>query len=163
MKRLLIPAIVLAGFAAVALLALPASQAVTNPPPKNATFSKDVAPIFYKSCAECHRPGEIAPMSLLTYKDARPWAKSIREKVAERVMPPWHADPKHGEFRNDRRLTQQEIDTIVAWADGGAVEGNPKDLPPVPKFTEGWRIGKPDETFSIAEQPVPAEGVIKYQ
>ena len=75
--------------------------------PKTVTFTKDVAPILYKSCAECHRPGEIAPMSLLTYKDARPWAKSIREKVADKVMPPWHADPNHGEWRNDRRLGQR--------------------------------------------------------
>ena len=163
-RRRLIPAIALAGFVAAVLLMLPTSHAVTtDKAAKNVTFSKDVAPIFFKSCAECHRPGEIAPMSLLTYKDARPWAKAIREKVVERVMPPWHADPNHGQFLNDRRLSQQEIDTIVAWADGGAVEGNPKDLPPTPKFTEGWRIGNPDETFSIPEQPVPAEGVIKYQ
>ena len=127
------------------------------------TFTKDVAPIFYKSCTGCHRPGEIAPMSLLTYKDARPWAKSIREKVVDKVMPPWHADPNHGEWRNDRRLSQQAIDTIVAWVNGGAREGDPKDLPAMPEYTPGWRIGKPDETFSTPEQSVPADGVVAYQ
>jgi mono/diheme cytochrome c family protein len=129
---------------------------------KNVTFTKDVAPIFFKSCAECHRPGEIAPFSLMSYKDARPWAKSIREKVVSREMPPWHADPNHGEWLNDRRLSQSEIETIVSWVDGGAKEGDPKDLPPAPKFVEGWGIGKPDETFSIPEQSVPATGVVKY-
>jgi len=145
--------------------ALPASRAdnTTKVANNSVTFSKDVAPIFYKNCAACHRPGEIAPMSLLTYKDARPWAKAIREKVIEKQMPPWHADPRHGEWLNDRRLSQEAIDTIVAWVDGGAREGDPKDLPPRPEYTEGWRIGKPDETFSIPEQAVPADGVVSYQ
>jgi len=131
--------------------------------PNTVTFTKDVAPIFYKSCTGCHRPGEIAPMSLLTYKDARPWAKSIREKVMKKEMPPWHADPKHGEWLNDRRISQQAIDTITAWVNGGAKEGDLKDLPPMPQYTEGWRIGKPDETFAVPEQSVPAEGVVSYQ
>jgi hypothetical protein len=129
----------------------------------NVTFTKDVAPIFYKNCTACHRPGEVAPMSLLAYKDARPWAKAIREKVVEKQMPPWHADPRHGEWLNDRRLSQEAIDTITKWVDGGAREGDPKDLPPTPEYTEGWRIGKPDQTFSIPEQPVPADGVVSYQ
>src|ERR1044071_1528551 len=72
------------------------------------SFNKDVAPIFYKNCIGCHRAGEIAPMSLVTYKEARPWAKAIREKVLNRQMPPWHADPQHGEWANDRRMTQKE-------------------------------------------------------
>ena len=84
------------------------------------TFNKDVAPIFFKSCVECHRAGEIAPMSFMSYKEARPWAKSIKEKVVNREMPPWHADPHFGEFSNDRRLSQKDVDTIVAWVDGGA-------------------------------------------
>src|SRR5499426_4610085 len=87
------------------------------------TFDKDVAPIFFKSCVECHRPGEAAPMSLLSYKDARPWARSIREKVLSREMPPWHADPQVGQFSNDPRLTQAEISTITAWVDGRAKAG----------------------------------------
>lgn len=130
---------------------------------KSITFSKEVAPIFFKSCAECHRPGEIANFSVLSYKDVRPWAKSIKEKVVTREMPPWHADPKYGEWHNDRRLSQAEIDTIAAWVDAGAPEGNAKDLPPAPKFTAGWTIGKPDETFSIPEQEIPATGVIAYK
>src|SRR5262245_39738081 len=86
---------------------------------KTITFNKDVAPILFKSCAECHRPGEAAPFSVLSYKDARPWAKSIREQVVSRQMPPWHADPHVGARANDRRLSQTEIDKIAAWVDGG--------------------------------------------
>src|ERR1044071_881817 len=102
------------------------------------TFSHDVAPILFKNCVECHRAGEAAPMSLMSYKEARPWAKSIKEKVINREMPPWHADPHFGEFSNDRRLSQKEVDTIAAWVDGGASEGNAKDLPPAPQFADGW-------------------------
>lgn len=132
--------------------------------PAGVTFSKDVAPILYKNCASCHRPGEIAPMSLLSYKEARPWAKSIKEKVVERVMPPWHADPAYGHFKNDRRLSQKDIDTITAWVDGGAKEGNVKDLPPLPRFTEGWQMGKPDLVLSMLQDfDVPAEGVVDYK
>jgi len=151
--------------AAIFLFALPGTDA-SNPAKsaaRNVTFTKDVAPIFFKSCAECHRPGEVAPFSVMSYKDVRPWAKSIREKVVSKEMPPWHADPNHGEFLNDRRLKQAEIDTIAAWVDGGVKEGDAKDLPPAPKFTEGWAIGKPDATISVPEQKIPAEGVIKYQ
>lgn len=128
------------------------------------TFSRDVAPILYNKCATCHRQGEIAPMSLITYKEVRPWARSVREVVAERRMPPWFADPSNGEFSNDCRLAQKEIDTIVAWVDGGAKEGNPNELPAPPKFTEGWTLGKPDVVFSMTEEfKIPAEGVIPYK
>jgi len=128
------------------------------------TFSKDVAPIIQKNCSTCHRPGEVAPMSLISYKEVRPWAKSIREKVAQRQMPPWLADPHHGKFSNDPSLSQKEIETIVGWVDGGAVEGNAKDLPPPPQFVEGWNIGKPDVVITMPEDfNVPAEGVIPYK
>lgn len=147
----------------VVVLLLVSGPTVTTTSENNVTFTKDVAPIFYKNCTGCHRPGEIAPMSLLTYNDARPWAKSIREKVANREMPPWHADPKHGEWRNDRRISQEAINTILAWVNNGAKEGDPKDLPPMPEYTPGWRIGKPDQTFSAPEQSVPADGVVDYQ
>jgi mono/diheme cytochrome c family protein len=128
------------------------------------TFAKDVAPIIQKNCQVCHRPGEVAPMSFMNYKEVRPWARSIREKVVMREMPPWFADPKHGEFLNDCRLSQKEIDLIAAWVEGGAKEGSAKDLPPNPRFTEGWQIGKPDVVLSMTElYSVPAEGVIPYK
>ncbi len=128
------------------------------------TFNKDVAPIFYKNCVSCHRPGEIAPMSLVTFKEVRPWAKAIREKVVTREMPPWHADPQHGEWTNDRRMTREEIDTIAAWVDQGAKEGQAKDLTPPPTFATGWQIGNPDIIFQMpAEFEVPAEGEVPYQ
>ena len=116
------------------------------------TFNKDVAAILYKNCAECHKPNDIAPMSLISYKEVRPWARSIKEKVVRREMPPWSPDPKYGKFRNDHRLSKKDIATIVAWVDGGAKEGNPKDLPPAPEFASGgWELGKPDEVFSMKE------------
>src|SRR4029077_3131944 len=107
------------------------SPAATQTSP---TFSRDVAPIFYKNCTNCHRPGEIAPMSLLTYGDARPWAKSIATRVARGTMPPWHADPAHGEFLNDRRLSDADKDTIARWVAVGAPEGDVKDMPEQPKY-----------------------------
>ncbi len=128
------------------------------------TFNKDVAPIIQKNCQACHRPGEVAPMSFMNYKEIRPWARSIREKVVTREMPPWFADPKHGDFSNDSRLPQKDIDTIIAWVEGGSKEGDPKDMPPNPKYTEGWQIGKPDVVLTMTEDySVPAEGVIPYK
>src|SRR5438552_4226582 len=91
----------------------------------NVTFTKDVAPIFYKNCTSCHRPGEIAPMSLLTYRDARPWARSIAARVGAGTMPPWHADSSGIEFANDRRLSDTDKATIFQWANGDAPDGNP--------------------------------------
>src|SRR5438270_6465621 len=86
------------------------------------TFNEDVAPIFYENCVVCHHPNDIAPMSLMTYKDARPWAAAIREAVVTRQMPPWHADPHIGEYLNDPRLSQKQIDTILEWVKSGAAE-----------------------------------------
>jgi hypothetical protein len=127
------------------------------------TFSKDVAPILYKSCVECHRPDAMAPMALLTYEDTRPWARAIKQKVTRREMPPWGADPTIGRFSNDVSLKQSEIDTIAAWVDGGAPQGNPAELPSAPKFAAGWSIGKPDLIFKM-QQPfnVPADGTVAY-
>src|SRR5262249_45581492 len=128
------------------------------------TFSKDVAPIFFAECAQCHRPNDLAPMSLLTYKDARPWARSIREKVVKREMPPWHADPHYGQFSNDRRLTEKQVNTIVAWVDQGAKEGDPRDLPAAPDFAEGWHIGKPDVVLTMSSDfNFAAEGPDEYR
>jgi hypothetical protein len=128
------------------------------------TFTKDVAPILYKNCTGCHRPGTVAPMSLLTYKDARPWAKSIRDKIVDGEMPPWHADPKIGRFANARLLTDAERQTLVTWANTGSREGNPADLPAAPTYTEGWSIGEPDLVVRM-EKPfeVPADGIVEYQ
>jgi len=121
------------------------------------TFNKDVAPILYKNCVSCHRPGEMAPMSLLEYKSARPWAKAMQTAVASRKMPPWFADPRYGHFQNDARLKDSDIETIKAWVAGGALEGDPKDLPPQPKFAEGWSLGEPDAVIDIGEDyTVPA-------
>ncbi|MGH9846870.1 MAG: c-type cytochrome, partial [Blastocatellia bacterium] len=141
-----------ATFCLTAALAFVLSSSANPKKAANVTFTKDVAPIFFKQCAECHRPGESAPFSTMSYKDLRPWAKSIKQKVTDRTMPPWHADPHYGEFKNDRRLSQKEIDTIVAWVDAGAPEGNAKDLPPTPKFTEGWNITTPDVVITLPEE-----------
>jgi hypothetical protein len=127
------------------------------------TFSKDVAPILYKNCVECHRTSAMAPMSLMTYEDARPWARAIKTKVVKREMPPWGADPTIGKFSNDVSLKQSEIDTIAAWVDAGAPEGNKADLPAAPQFAEGWSIGKPDYVFKMLEPfQVPADGTVPY-
>ena len=165
MNKFRVGAIALISLIAAAVYALPAIQASgSGPAAKNVTFNKEVAPIFYKSCAECHRPGEAAPFSVLSYKDVRPWAKSIKEKVVSRQMPPWHADPHVGRWSNDPRLTQAQVDTISAWVDGGATEGNAKDLPPAPQFVEGWGIGKPDVIIQMPEDyTVEASGPDEYQ
>jgi hypothetical protein len=135
------------------------SLAAAAPP----TFSKDVAPILYKSCVECHRPSAIAPMSLITYDDARPWARAVKQKVVAREMPPWGADPHIGKFANDPSLTDEQIATIAAWVDGGAPEGLRADLPKPPTFTEGWSMGKPDLIFEMVEPfHIPADGTVPY-
>jgi hypothetical protein len=128
------------------------------------TFAKDVAPIFYKNCTSCHRPGEIAPMSLLSYNEARPYVRAIATQVSRGTMPPWHADPAHGEFLNDRRLSAAEKDTILKWINAGAPEGNAADLPSQPVYPDGWQIGKPDAVFALPEAyPVPASGTVDYK
>src|SRR4029453_4710843 len=100
--------------------------------PASPTFTKDIAPIFYANCTSCHRPGEIAPMSLMTYKDARPRAKALANKVADGTMPPWHADPQYGKFVGERHLTDAQKSTIAKWVATGAPEGTAADLPPPP-------------------------------
>jgi hypothetical protein len=132
--------------------------------PGTPTFSKDVAPILYKNCVSCHRPGEMAPMSLMTYELARPYARSIQARVELGTMPPWHAEAPEGTFLNERRLTRAEKETLVRWAANGAPEGDPKDLPRAPVFPAGWTIGTPDAIVAM-DQPynVPASGEIAYQ
>ncbi len=128
------------------------------------TFHKDVLPILQARCQSCHRPGESAPFSLIGYKDARPWAKAIKQAVATSKMPPWNADPEVGKWKNDRRLSPDEAKVLAAWADNGAPEGKPKDSPAPLTFTEGWQIGKPDAVLEMAQSyEVPAAGVVDYQ
>ena len=119
------------------LLALPASlSAQTTATP---TFTKDVAPIFQNKCESCHRPDSIAPFSLITYEEARPWARSIRDRVASRNMPPWHIDKTVGiqHYKDDRSLSEKEIDTIVKWASNGAPKGDAKDMPAAKSWADG--------------------------
>lgn len=125
------------------------------------TFNKDVLPILQKNCQSCHRPGQVAPMSLLTYESARPWAKAIRDAVSSKKMPPWPADPRFGHFLNDRTLKQEDIDTLVAWANPGAPEGDAKDKPSPVEWHDGWAI-PPDVVVSVPNPiAVPAKGVVE--
>ncbi len=128
------------------------------------TFHKDVERILQERCQECHRPGEIAPMSLLNYAEARPWAKAIKGAVLQKKMPPWFADGSHGAFLNNPSLSQKEIQVLTSWADAGAPEGNSQDAPKPLTFTEGWRIGKPDVIVEIPKAfYIPASGTVPYQ
>jgi hypothetical protein len=128
------------------------------------TFHKDVEPILQNSCQECHRAGEIGPMQLLTYEQVRPWAKGIKAAVVQGKMPPWPADPHFGKFSNDRSLTKAQVDTIAAWVDSGAKEGDKADAPKARTWVDGWNIPKPD---AVIEMPhafeMPASGTVEYQ
>jgi hypothetical protein len=145
----------------IGLLCAAAASAATS---TQVTFYKDVLPVLEKNCQNCHRPGEAAPFSLLTYKDARPWAAAMKEAVVSRKMPPWFADPRVGKFSNDRSLSKSDVDTLVAWAESGAQAGDPGEGPKPVDFTDGWRIGKPDYVVEMpAAFEVPANGTIDYQ
>jgi hypothetical protein len=149
--------------ASLAVLAGPLYAGAPTATP-TVTFSKDVEPVLQKHCQACHRPGEAAPFSLLTYQQARPWAKAMKEAVVLKKMPPWYADPHYGKFSNDRSLSQSEVDTLVAWADTGAPEGDARDLPAQSTYTEGWSIPKPDVVFGFPRAfQIPAAGTIEYQ
>jgi len=160
MRRLILSC----GLTLIAAAALASGLAGQNQAPaREVTFARDVAPIVFASCAYCHRPGEIAPFSLLSYKDARPWARSIRRTVVTGEMPPWNAHPGFGTFRDPRRLSEKEIATIAAWVDGGAKEGDPADTPAPPRFPDGWQIGTPDLVLTMTEPVrIPAAGTIPY-
>jgi hypothetical protein len=138
----------------------------TNNNAAEVTFTKDVAPIIFNKCTVCHRPGEASPMPFTSYQEVRPWSKAIREEVVTRTMPPWFADPHTStlKFSNERRLTQTEINTIVAWVEAGAPRGDDKDLPPMPRYVPGWTFGEPDLIIPMpVEYEVPAEGEIPMQ
>ena len=140
------------------------ASAATTSGNQPVTYNKDVLPVLQKNCQTCHRPGEAAPMSFLSYQSTRPWAKAMKAAVLSKKMPPWFADSHYGKFSNDRTLAQPEIDTLVAWADSGAKEGDPKDAPKPLSFVEGWRIGQPDLVLSMPTAfSVPASGTIDYQ
>lgn len=140
-----------AAAAAVMVIAAPV-RADDAPSAAAPTWAKDVAPILYDSCTSCHRPGEIGPMSLMNYEDARPWAKSIRDAVSTRQMPPWHADSSKMEYKNDLSLTQDKIDAIVKWVDAGSPRGNLAEAPAPPDYSSGWVMGEPDLIFNTTRK-----------
>jgi hypothetical protein len=155
MSRLLV-CVLLAGMTALGTEVPPTSPSVDQA--SVVTFNKDVLPILQTNCQTCHRPGGIAPMSLMTYEKVRPWAKAIKAAVINKQMPPWFADPHYGEFRNAPKLTPADVNILVAWADTGAREGDIVDRPPVKQFTDGWRI-QPDVVVSMREPYyIPATG-----
>jgi hypothetical protein len=153
------------GIVALGVVLAASAPAAADTPQKPVTFAKDVAPIFQAKCQECHQPNSIAPMSLITYQEARPWARSIKERVATRQMPPWHIDRSVGvqKFKNDMSLSDEQVDTIVRWVDGGALQGDPKDMPPPkPLVTDNeWKAvrdgyGAPDLVVKSSEYTMPA-------
>ncbi len=151
------------GVASVALIGSWGTLVASGSPPQERapTWTDDIAPLMAVNCMGCHRPGEVSPMSLLTYEDVVPWARSIRMVVSERIMPPWHADPRYGDFANERRLTEKEIGTLVDWVAAGAPRGSGTFTPPT--FPTGWaldaELGPPDYIFELEEEfLVPAAG-----
>jgi len=142
-------------FAAITTFAAMSAAASAQ---EQVTFTKNVAPIFQEHCQTCHHVGTVAPMSLVTYEQARPWAKAIQQRVASREMPPWFIDRNVGvqHFNNDESLTDAEIATIVKWVDGGALQGNPADMPPPRKFADdqSWQIGKPDLIVTLPKDVI---------
>jgi hypothetical protein len=151
--------------AATAVLFASSAAAQTSTAARQVTFTKDIAPILQRSCVSCHRPGEMAPMSLMTYEDARPWARAIRTRTASREMPPFHIDKSIGitSFKNDPSLTDEELATIGRWVDAGAPRGNPADMPPPREFadTANWQF-TPDIVVKFPAYKVPAAGPDLY-
>src|ERR1700730_10060943 len=148
----------------VAILLMPIVSVTAEPNGTAPTFNKDVAPIVFKNCATCHRPDQVAPMSLLSYKDVRPWARAILVKVTKGEMPPWFADPRFGEFRNDKRLSAEQIQTITDWVAAGAPEGDTPLTVQPPSIKGGWLhpSGRPPDFVVEMKSPfiVPAGGEI---
>jgi hypothetical protein len=146
------------------LMGSAATSDTAPPPPGKTTFYKDVLPILQNNCQSCHRSGEVAPMSLMTYNETRPFAIAIKLAVLTQKMPPWYADPQYGHFSNERKLSSKDIRTLVTWVDGGAQPGDSKDAPPPAKFVDGWNIGKPDRVLEMPiAYSIPAEGTVDYQ
>src|SRR6185369_784944 len=139
------------------IFAFAVTLAQPNPPdaksprkPALLTFNKDIAPIIFRSCAECHHPGGPAPFSLLSYEDVKKRAKQIATVTRSRYMPPWLPEPGYGEFAGERRLSDAQIRTIQQWLEQGTAEGVAADLPPAPKLNEGWQLGQPDLVVKMA-------------
>src|SRR5262245_41485983 len=153
--------LILARFVVLFLILLPLMVAPSAPAAQSGgvNFAEHVAPIIFNVCASCHRPGEAAPFSLLTYDDVRKRGKLIASVTASRYMPPWHANSDMGSFRDDRRLTDAQIKTIQDWVQAGMPEEDPKKIPAPPKFTPGWQLGTPDLVVRMEEPfDVPAGG-----
>src|SRR5579871_4725512 len=152
----------LLGIASILIFVAQAAEVSKNDSGKQITFSKDIAPIFQQSCQNCHHPGTSAPMSLMTYNDTRPWARSIKERVLRREMPPWHLDKTVGirKYKNDISLSDNEIATIAKWVDNGAPQGNPADLPKPLDFgnENTWFLGTPDLTVTTDDFKMYAQG-----
>jgi hypothetical protein len=128
------------------------------------SFYKDVLPLFQQHCQTCHRPGEAAPMALTDYSSARPWAKAIEQAVLTRKMPPWFADPAFGKFSNDARLSDSAVQTISAWVEAGAPEGDAKDAPKPVEWANGWKIRQPEVVIEMpAEFEIPTSGTLGYE
>lgn len=144
-----------------------APRSIAHPHPASdapqITFNRDIAPIMFRSCAQCHRPGEAAPFSLLTYADAKKHARQIADVTRSRAMPPWLPEPQQLKFADELRLSDAEIKLIASWVEQGEAEGNPKDLPAAPKYVEGWRLGKPDLILTATKPLVlPPQGTDTY-
>lgn len=162
--RLLQGLLALAGVCLCSFLMVSAADTAPAPAILKPTFYKDVLPILQNNCQTCHRAGEVAPMSLITYDETRPWAMAMKLAVVTKKMPPWYADPQYGHFSNERKLSPQEIKTIIAWADTGAPAGDPNDKPAPVTFVDGWNIGKPDRVIEMpTAYNVPAQGTVDYQ
>jgi hypothetical protein len=147
--------------AAAIFVSFTAAMPRQNPTPGGVTFSRDVAPILYEHCVYCHRPGEVAPFSMVNYATTRPWAQSIKQQVLLHRMPPWYLDPRYGSFQNVKQLQEKEMKTLAEWVDGGAREGDPRDLPATPRFSPGWQIGVPDLVVKMKDVfRIPARGVV---
>src|SRR5262252_3777878 len=142
-----------------ALLLLLALGAQAQETKTSLTFTKDVAPVIFQNCSSCHRPGEVAPFPLLVYGDVKKRAKQILDAVGSKQMPPWKPEAGHGDFVGERRMKAADVATLKKWVDQGCAEGDAKDLPPLPKFPEGWAFGEPDLIVKMPEAyTVPAEG-----
>ena len=148
----------------LALVLFPSPARPASDPPEEPTFAEHIAPLVFDNCTTCHRPGQVAPFSLLNFADTRKHAKTMLRVMKDRFMPPWQPEPGHGEFRGERRLSDAQIALFEQWLKTGMAEGDPKKIPALPKFPEGWRIGQPDLVVEMDRAfDVPADGQDIYR